>query len=116
MKSFQEIMVHELPRRLFLVMAILITIAIVIDAALHTSHIMVFFALIVLSILFYSIYVESEKHSLGASIVCLILGSLYLAFSKDFSWDRFLLYTATFYISAISFLASWLITKQTHHT
>lgn len=116
MKTIQDVLVHELPRRLFLVMAILITLAIIIDSAMHTSHVMVFFALILLSILFYSIYVESEKHSLGVSIVCLVMGSLYLAFSRDFSWERFFFYTLTFYISAISFLASWLMSKLPHHS
>ena len=97
-------------------MAVLITLCIAIDSALNASHIMVFFSLIILSILFFSIYFESEQHKLGVSITCVILGSLYIAVNPiDFTWWRFSMYSVTLYFSAILFFASWLITRKWHH-
>lgn len=98
-------------------MAFLVTLCIAIDSALNASHVMVFFSLIILSILFFSLYEESDKHKLGVSIACLILGSIYLVFYPiDFTWWRFSLYSGTLYVLAISFFVSWMITRHLHHT
>ncbi len=97
-------------------MAVLVILCIAIDSAFHASHVMVFFSLIVLSILFFSLYVESDKHKLGVSITCLILGSIYLAFYPvDFTWWRFTFYSATLYISGIFFLVSWIVNRHLLH-
>jgi hypothetical protein len=97
-------------------MSVLVTGSIAIDSAFHASHIMVFFALIVLSVLFLSLYAGSEKHKLAVSVTCLVLGSIYLAFYPiDFSWWRFSFYTIPLYISGILFLLSWMYTWNKHH-
>jgi predicted neutral ceramidase superfamily lipid hydrolase len=117
MKTQLDLFLSILPKKVFLVLAILVTLCIAIDSALNASHIMVFFSLIILSILFFSIYVESEKHKLGVSISCLVIGSLYLVLNPiDFTWWRFSLYSGTLYFSAILFFVSWLLTRHWHHT
>jgi hypothetical protein len=117
MKTQQDLLTSTLPRRVLLVLSVLVTLCIAVDSAFHASHIMVFFSLIVLTILFFSIYIESDKHKLGVAIVCLILGSLYLVFNPiDFSWWRFSLYSATLYFAAILFFASWMLNRHLHHT
>ena len=117
MKTQIDRLISDLPRKLLVVMAFLVTLCIAIDSALNTSHIMVFFSLIILSILFFSIYTESEKHKLGVSITCLILGSLYIALNPiDFTWWRFSLYSGTLYFSAILFFAGWMLTRHFHQT
>jgi len=117
MKAQPDLLISGLARKILLVMAVLITLCIAIDGALHASHIMVFFSLIILSILFFSLYIESDKHKLGVSITCLALGSIYLAFYPiDFTWWRFSLYSGTLYFSAILFFASWVVTRHLHHT
>ena len=116
MKTQPDLLISGLARKILLAMAVLITLCITIDGALHASHIMVFFSLIILSILFFSLYVESDKHKLGVSITCLILGSIYLAFYPiDFTWWRFSFYSGTLYFSAILFFASWMLTRHLHH-
>jgi hypothetical protein len=78
---------------------------------------MVFFSLIILSALFFTLYEESEKHMLGVSITCLVLGSIYLTFYPfDDTWWRFSFYTVPLYISGILFLAGWLMTRKRHHS
>jgi hypothetical protein len=115
MKAQIGLLTSKLPKIILLVMAVLVTLCIAIDSALHASHIMVFFSLLILSILFFSLYVKSEKHKLGVSITCLILGSIYLIFHPvDFSWLRFSIYTATLYLSAILFFISWVLTRHLH--
>jgi len=90
MKTQLDIIMSKLPKKFFLAMAILVTTVIAIDSAFHASHIMVFFSLIILSVLFLSMYAESDHHKLGVSITCLLLGSIYLAFYPiDFTWWRF---------------------------
>ena len=117
MKAQLDLLISRLPQKILLLMAVLVTLCIAIDSALHTSHVMVFFSLIILSILFYSLYIESENHKLGVSIACLILGSIYLAFYPiDFTWWRFSVYSGTLYFSAILFFTSWLVTRHLHHT
>jgi len=97
-------------------MAVLVTLCIAIDSAFHASHIMVFFSLIILSALFFSLYVESEHHKLAVSITCLVLGSIYLAFHPvDFTWWRISFYSVPLYLSGLLFLASWLATRYIHH-
>lgn len=116
MKTQFENLIAILPKRIFLVMAALVTGCIAVDSAFHGSHVMVFFALIVLSVLFLSLYAESEKHKLAVSITCLVLGSIYLAlYPVDFTWWRFSFYTITLYISGIIFLLSWLYSRHMHH-
>jgi hypothetical protein len=116
MKSQPDLILSRLSKKTLLVMAVLVTLCIAIDSALHASHIMVFFSMIILSVLFFSLYTESEKHKLGVSITCLILGSLYLAFYPvDFTWWRFSFYSGTLYFSAILFFASWMLTRHFHH-
>lgn len=116
MKTKIDLLLSKLPQKFFLVMAVLVTLAIAIDSAFHASHIMVFFSLIFLSFLFFSMYVESEHHKLGVSITCLILGSIYLAFYPiDFTWWRFTFYSVPLYLAGILFLISWLITRYVHH-
>jgi hypothetical protein len=117
MKTQADLLISRLPKKILLVMAVMVTLCIAIDGALHASHIMVFFSLIILSILFFSLYTESDKHKLGVSITCLILGSIYLAFYPiDFTWWRFSLYSCTLYFSAILFFTSWVLTRHLHHT
>jgi hypothetical protein len=116
MKTQLDFLLLELPKKIFLVMALLVTLCIVIDSAYHASHVMVFFSLIILSVLFSSIYFESEKHKLGVSITCMVLGSIYLLFHPiDFTWWRFSFYTVPLYISGIVFLASWLLSRHVQH-
>ena len=116
MKAQLDLLISKLPRKILLILAVLVTLCIAIDSALHASHVMVFFSLIILSILFFTLYIESEKHKLGVSITCLILGSIYLAFYPiDFTWWRFSLYSGTLYFSAILFFTSWLLTRHFHH-
>lgn len=115
MKSFHDILIHELPSRIFLIMAIIITLGVVIDSALNVSHVLVFFSLIILSILFFTIYVEAEYHRLGVSLLCIALGSIYLiASGPDFVWYRFGIYTLPFYLSGILFFTSWLLDRHPH--
>ena len=115
MKARYEKMFSLWPRRILLALAVLVTLCIAVDGALHASHIMVFFSLIILSALFYSLYIGSEKHKLGVSLTCLALGSIYLAFYPlDFTWWRFSAYSASLYIAAILFFASWLLTRHWH--
>jgi hypothetical protein len=116
MKAQFDIIMSKLPKKFFLVMAVLVTIGIAIDSAFHASHIMVFFSLIILSVLFLSMYAESEHHTLGVSIICLILGSIYLAFYPiDFTWWRFTFYSVPLYLAGLVFLASWMVTRHAHH-
>ncbi len=116
MKTKFEALMSVLPKKVFLVMAVLVTLAIVIDSALNASHVMVFFSLIFLAILFSSLYVKSEKHKLGVSISCLLLGCIYLVFHPDgFTWWRFSIYSLAFFVSGLLFLASWLETKHFLH-
>jgi len=106
----------KLSKKVFLVMAVLVTLGIAIDSAFHASHVMVFFSLIILSVLFSSIYFESEKHKLGVSITCLVLGSIYLAFYPiDFTWWRFTFYSVPLYVSGLFFMASWWMSRHAHH-
>ena len=117
MKAQFDLLISSLPKKVLLAMAILVILSIAIDSALHMSHIMVFFSLIILSILFFSLYIESEKHKLGVSITCLLLGSIYLVFYPiDFTWWRFSIYSGTLYFSAILFFTSWLLARHLHHT
>ena len=117
MKTQTDLLISRLPGKIFLAMAVMVTLCIAIDSALNASHIMVFFSLIILSILFITIYIESEKHKLGVTISCLIIGSLYLILNLvDFIWWRFIFYSGALYISAILFFTSWLITRHWHHT
>jgi predicted neutral ceramidase superfamily lipid hydrolase len=117
MKDQIDLLVSRLAKRILLVLAVLVTLCIAVDGALHTSHIMVFFSLIILSALFYALYVGSEKHKLGVSLTCLVLGSIYLAFYPlDFTWWRFSAYSGTLYLAAILFFASWLLAKHWHRT
>ena len=117
MKVQPEQLISGLSRKILLVMAVLVTLCIAIDGALHASHIMVFFSLIILSILFFSLYMGSDKHKLGVSIACLAIGSVYLAFYPiDFTWWRFSIYSGTLYLSAILIFLSWLLTRHLHHT
>lgn len=116
MKTQFDLLLSKLPKRFFLAMAVLVTLSIAIDSAFHASHIMVFFSLIILSILFFSLYVESEYHKLGVSITCLVLGSIYLAFYPiDFTWWRFTFYSVPLYLAGILFLASWFVSKHNQH-
>ena len=116
MKTQLDIIMSKLPKKFFLAMAILVTTVIAIDSAFHASHIMVFFSLIILSVLFLSMYAESDHHKLGVSITCLLLGSIYLAFYPiDFTWWRFSFYSVPLYLSGILFLASWMVTRHAHH-
>jgi len=116
MKTQLDIIMSKLPKKFFLVMAVLVTLSIVIDSAFHASHVMVFFSLIILSALFLSMYAESEHHKLAVSITCLLLGSIYLAFYPiDFTWWRFSFYSVPLYLSGILFLASWMLTRHVHH-
>lgn len=109
-------LLKELPKKILLAMAVLITLTIAVDSALHASHIMVFFSLIILSALFFSLYAETERHRLGVSIACLLLGSIYIAFhGVHFSWLRFSVYSAAMYLSAIVLFASWMMMKHEHH-
>ena len=113
--QFDQIIVR-LPKKIFLVMAALVTVCIAIDSAFHASHIMVFFSLIVLSVLFLTLYAESDKHKLGVSITCLVLGSIYLFFYPlDFSWWRFSFYSVLLWICGIVFLLSWIYTRFIQH-
>ena len=115
MKAQLESMMAKLPKKFFLAMAVLVTLSIAIDSAFHASHIMVFFSLIILSLLFFSLYVESEYHKLGVSITCLVLGSIYLAFYPiDFTWWRFSFYSVPLYLAGIVFMASWMISRHSH--
>ena len=116
MKTHLDYLLSELPKKILLVMAVLVTLCIAIDGALHASHIMVFFSLIILSALFFSLYIKSERHKLGVSITCLILGSIYLTlYPIDFTWWRFSFYSGTLYFAAILFFTSWLLTRHFHH-
>jgi hypothetical protein len=116
MKTQTEMIISKLPKKFFFVMAVIVTLSIVIDSAFHASHIMVFFSILFLSALFLSMYAESERHKLGVSITCLILGSIYLAFYPiDFTWWRFTFYSVPLYLSGLLFLLSWLQTKHMHH-
>ncbi|MFA5973050.1 MAG: hypothetical protein WC780_11915 [Lentimicrobiaceae bacterium] len=116
MKKQLDVLMAKLPKKVFLVMAVLITLCIAIDSAFHASHVMVFFSLVILSVLFFSMYIESEHHKLAVSIICLLLGSIYLAFYPvDFTWWRFSFYSVTLYLSGLLFLASWLATRHVHH-
>lgn len=54
-------------------------IAVATDTALHASHIMVFFSMILVGALFFTQYEESEKHKFGVSMACIVLGSIYVA-------------------------------------
>jgi hypothetical protein len=116
MKTQIDLLISRLPKKVFLVLSVLVTICIVIDSAFHASHVMVFFSLIVLSILFFTIYAESDRHKLGVSIACLLLGSIYLAFYPiDFTWWRFSIYSVSLYVAGILFLVSWLLARHLHH-
>lgn len=116
MKTQIDNLLSKLPKKFFLLMAVLVTISIAIDSAFHASHIMVFFSLIILSILFFSLYVESEYHKLGVSITCLVLGSIYLAFYPiDFTWWRFTFYSVPMYLAGMFFLASWFVSRHNQH-
>jgi hypothetical protein len=116
MKTQFEQLIARLPRKIFLVMAALVTACIAIDSAFHASHIMVFFSLIVLSVLFLSLYAESEHHKLAVSLICLMLGTVYLLFYPvDFTWWRFTFYSVPMYICGFIFLLSWLYTSHMHH-
>ena len=115
MNTQHDLFISTLPRRILLILSVLIILCIAVDSALHASHIMVFFSLIILTVLFFSVYIESKKHKLGVAIVCLILGSLYLILNPiDFSWWRFSFYSATLYFAAILFFASWLLNRHLH--
>ena len=117
MNTHQDFLITKLPRRVLLILSVLVTLCIAVDSAFHASHIMVFFSLIVLTVLFFSIYIESEKHKLGVAITCLFLASLYLVLNPiDFSWWRFSLYSATLYFAAVLFFASWLLNRHLHHS
>jgi len=116
MKTQLNVLMSKLPKKIFLVMAVLVTLCIAVDSAFHASHIMVFFSLIILSVLFFSLYVESEHHKLAVSITCLLLGSIYLVFHPvDFTWWRISFYSAPLYLSGILFLTSWILTRHIHH-
>jgi len=116
METQFDILMSKLPKKFFLSMAVLVTLCIVIDSALHASHVMVFFSLIILSVLFLSMYAESEHHRLAVSIICLVLGSIYLAFYPvDFTWWRFSFYSVPLYLSGILFMVSWLVNRHLHH-
>jgi phosphotransferase system glucose/maltose/N-acetylglucosamine-specific IIC component len=115
MKTQFDVLMSKLPKKFFLVMAVLVTLCIVIDSAFHASHVMVFFSLIILSVLFLSMYAESEHHKLAVSIICLVLGSIYLAFYPvDFTWWRFSFYSVPLYLSGILFMVSWVVTRHAH--
>ena len=115
MKAQPDIIMSKLPKKFFLAMAVLVTLSIALDSAFHASHVMVFFSLIILSVLFLSMYAESDHHKLGVSITCLLLGSIYLAFYPiDFTWWRFTFYSVPLYLSGILFLASWMVTRHVH--
>jgi len=116
MKTNFDLVMSNMPRKVFLVLAVMVTLCIAIDSAFHASHIMVFFSLVILSLLFFSLYIESEKHKLGVSITCLVLGSIYLVFYPvDFTWWRFTFYSVPMYLAGLLFLASWLINRHLHH-
>ena len=116
MKPLKERVIARIPKQVLVVLAVLTTLCIAVDEALHASHIMVFFSIIILSVLFFSLYEESEKHRLGVSIVCLVLGTIYLAFDPiDFTWWRITFYSGTLYLAAILFFASWLLVRHRHH-
>ncbi len=116
MKTQIDVLLSKLPKKVFLAMAVLVTLSIAIDSAFHASHIMVFFSLIIFSVLFFSLYIESEHHKLGVSISCLLLGSIYLVFHPiDFSWWRFTFYSLPLYLSGILFLTSWLVSRHHPH-
>ena len=115
MKTKPDVLMSKLPKKVFLVMAVLVTLCIAVDSAFHASHIMVFFSLIILSVLFFSLYVESEHHKLAVSITCLVLGSIYLVFHPvDFTWWRISFYSVPLYLSGILFLTSWILTRYIH--
>jgi hypothetical protein len=117
MKTQINLLISRLPKKVFLILAALVTLCIVVDSAFHASHIMVFFSLIVLTILFSTIYAESEHHKLGVSITCLLLGSIYLVFNPvDFTWWRFSFYSLPLYLAGILFLVSWVFTRHIHHS
>jgi intracellular septation protein A len=104
-------------KKIFLVTAVIITLCIATDSALHASHVMVFFSLIAISGLFFALYTESEMHKLGVSLTCIVLGSLYLVFHPiDFTWWRLTFYSVALYFAAILFFISWMITKRSQHT
>ncbi len=115
MNTQADSQISKLPKKILLVLAVLFTLCIAIDEALHASHIMVFFSLIILTVLFFLIYEESERHKLGVSIACLVLGSIYLVlYPVDFTWWRFTFYSVTLYIAAILFFSSWLVARHFH--
>lgn len=104
-----------LPGRLLFAIAMMVMIAMATDAALHSSHVMVFFSMLMLGALFLTLYEESDKHKLGVSVACLVLGSIYVAlYPLDFTWWRFTFYSATLYVLAILFFANWIKTKHHH--
>ena len=116
MKANTDILMARIARSILLGIAVLVILAIAVDSALHASHVMVFFSLVILSILFLTLYVESEKHKLGVSIACLVLGGIYISFYPlDFTWWRFSLYSATLFLAAVLFFASWLAARYWHH-
>jgi intracellular septation protein A len=116
MKTQLDVLMSKLPKKVFLVMAVLVTLCIAVDSAFQASHIMVFFSLIILSVLFLSLYAESEHHKLAVSIICLVLGSIYLVFHPvDFTWWRISFYSVPLFLSGILFLASWIVTRHIHH-
>jgi hypothetical protein len=116
MKTQPDSFIPGFVRKLFCVLSALVTVTIAIDSALHASNIMVFLALVFLSILFFSLYIESEKHKLAVCITCLVLGSIYLAFYPvDFTWWRFSVYSGFLYLSALLFFVSWITARHLHH-
>ena len=53
----------KLPKKVFLVMAVLVTLGIAIDSAFHASHVLVFFSLIILSVLFFKASWWISRHA-----------------------------------------------------
>jgi hypothetical protein len=117
MKTGKEFFVSMLPKEILLGVGILVTLVVAVDSALNTSHILVFFSLLFLTALFFTLYEESDEHKLGVSIASLVLGSIYVVVAHaEITWVRFLVYSGTLYFIGILFFAAWLMTKQVHNS
>ncbi|NVO20799.1 MAG: hypothetical protein HXX13_13950 [Bacteroidetes bacterium] len=116
MKTIRELLVSGLPRKSFLVTAILVTLGISIDTALNVSHVMVFFSLILLSALFSSLYFKSEHHPTQVGIVSIMMGIIYpMAFPNDLAWWRLSCYSIPFWITGMLFISCCLVEKHSYH-
>lgn len=116
MKTRTENHPERLPHRILSALAVLVTGTVAVDSAVNASHIMVFFSLIVLSALFFTLYEESAEHILGVSIACLVLGFIYILASRPgFTWWRLVAYSGLFFAASLLLLTIWLRLKRGHH-